>query len=283
MRNSLKTIVSSGTAVNNETLAKMTEAFDIRTHNAFGTTETQQVLNAIINPVGFYADSTSLGGILPGVTIGLKKVSADNTYKLFIRSDFGGIRIIDTEGDHELRNMFIYLGDIVKYMNGALYYLKREKDDYINDAFGVKIPLNRLKENYADLYKESCKVSIHPLKYTPGLSALIIYSEKDFLEKPENHKQIISNLKSVIEISNQKLYRQLEPLEFNHWTIKRFSVACSDEIVNRKGIVSDYKINKHFYRIITDLTEDNHSESNTIDIPAVEEKPCSYTLITIHI
>jgi len=278
LRNSLKTIVSSGTAVNSEVLTKMSEAFDIRTHNAFGTTETQQVMNTIIKPAGFYADPASLGGMLPGVTIGLKKVGADNMYKLYLRSDYSGIRIIDTEGDHELRNKFIYLGDIVMYLNGGIYYLKREKDDYINDAFGVKIPLKRLKENYTDLYKHDCIVTIHPLKYTPGLSALIIYSDNAFQKQSESHKRIIAEIKNTIEKSNHTLYRQLEPLEFNHWTIKQFSVVYSDEIVNRKGIISEYKINKHFSTTITDLTEDNHSKSNIIDITAVEEKPCAYTL-----
>ncbi len=278
LRNSLKTIVSSGTAVNREVLLKMSETFDIQTHNAFGTTETQQILNTIINPTSVDTDPASLGGLLPGVTIGLKKVGADNSYKLYIRSDYSGIRIIDIDGDHELRNKFIYLGDIVNYLDGNIYYLQREKADYINDAFGVKIPLNRLTANYAELYKEDCQISIHPLKYTPGLSALVIYSEKALSEQHQTHNQIISRVKNSIEKSNHGLYRQLEPIEFNHWTIKRFSVAYSDEIVNRKGIISEYKIKERFNATITDLTEDNHSKSNIIEIPAVEEKSCAYTL-----
>jgi acetylornithine/succinyldiaminopimelate/putrescine aminotransferase/predicted amino acid dehydrogenase/acyl-CoA synthetase (AMP-forming)/AMP-acid ligase II len=275
LRNSLKTIVSSGTAIQTNIIRKMNKTFNLNVHNALGTTETQQVLNTVIKNKVLRQNEKSLGSVIPGATIGLKKYpKTSDTFKLFIKSQFGGIRIIDEHGVTNIQDKFIYLGDLVVFNEKELSYLKREQADYINDAFGVKIPLNSIRENYKKIFESFYHTEIIPLKFKPGLGAMIFIDNSSDLKD----KKLISEIHSIIEKSNNEMYDYLEPLEFNHRVIKRFSCISSKEIANRKGIISDYKIKKNHSQIIKNLTESNQPRSNISEIRSIAEKANSFSM-----
>jgi acetylornithine/succinyldiaminopimelate/putrescine aminotransferase/acyl-coenzyme A synthetase/AMP-(fatty) acid ligase/predicted amino acid dehydrogenase len=279
LRKCLKTIVSSGTAVNEEVIRKLKVAFSISPQNAFGTTETQQVLSTLVCENGHSANFKSLGGLLPGVSIGLKKIDhTSNTFRLYIKSPYGGIRIIERNDSLDLKNKYIYLGDTVKFVNGRLFYLKREQADYINDEFGVKIPIDKVKKNYQTLFESVYHVKILPLKFKPGLAAIIFINNSIDFKTDHDKKKTISEIHSLIEKSNHELYKTLEPLEFNHWTINRFSCIQADNIENRKGIISNYKIERDYTNLIREITEDNRPKSNIEEVRSIHEKSSSYSM-----
>jgi len=279
LRKCLKTIVSSGTAVNEEVIRKLKEAFSIQAQNAFGTTETQQVLNTLVLGTGSSTSYKSLGGIFPGVSLGLKKISnAANTFRLYIKSQYGGIKIIERKGSLDLRNKYIYLGDTVKWVNGTLFYLKREQADYINDEFGVKIPIEKIRNNYKELFKTAFHVKILPLKFKPGLAAIMFIDNSFDLKKIEVKRKVISEIHNLIEKANNELYKILEPLEFNHWTINRFSCIQAEDIENRKGTISNYKIERDYRELINELTEDHRSKSNIEEVRSIIEKSSNYSM-----
>ena len=276
LRHSLKTIVSSGTSANPEVIEKMIEAFNIQAHNAFGTTETQQVLNTLIENSETPVNHNSLGGVFPGASIGLKRINNSKTYKLFIKSDFGGIDFLDRKKHQKLINNYIYLGDTVKFSDEKIFYFKREKEDYLNDEFGMKVPLKKLKENYNQLFTSFYHIKILPLKFRPGLAVIIFLNEIKNLDQLQRMK-IETQAHTIIEKINHDLYKTLEPIQFNHWTINRFSVLESKDIQNRKGIVSDYKIGLTYSNLINDLTKDNQPKTNIIVVRSILEKPSNYS------
>ena len=226
LRNSLKTIVSSGAAYNEEIISKMREAFNVNTHNAFGTTETQQVLNTVLSKRESDVGKNHLGNVLPGVAIALSQIDNSKSYKMYIKSEFGGTRFLEDGTSKYIRNNYVYLGDIVKYDGQQLEYEKREKDDIINDEFGMKVPLKKLLLNYKRLVGRFSHLKILPLKFKPGLSVILFVND--------GSDQLLRNVEKeahlLIEKTNNELYQSFEPLQFNHWIIKRFAVVNSESL-----------------------------------------------------
>jgi acetylornithine/succinyldiaminopimelate/putrescine aminotransferase/predicted amino acid dehydrogenase/acyl-coenzyme A synthetase/AMP-(fatty) acid ligase len=279
IRENLKTIVSSGTAVNEEVIDKLKEAFNVSVYNAFGTTETQQVLNTLVNRSGHNRDFRSLGGLMPGVSIGLKKITgAPDRYRMYIKSRYGGIRIIEKDQQLDLKDKYIYLGDTVKYINGELFYTGREQPDYFKDEFGVKIPVDKIRKIYNSLYLKVYHIKIFPVRFKPGLAAILFINGSINFNSLKDKKKVISEMHDLIEKINNEQYRTLEPLEFNHWTIKRFSCIQSSDITNRKGIISNFKIERDFGDLVSELTEDNRSRTNIVEVRSIVEKSNTYSM-----
>ena len=272
LRKSLKTIVSSGATFDVELIQKIRAAFDVQVHNAFGSTETQQVLSTILVDEVSKIGNSCLGNTLPGVSIGLNQFDKSRSYKMYIKSEFGGTKIIDNGRSEVVTDNYIYLGDIVKYEGKQLIYKRREKEDIINDEYGMKVPVEKLLLNYKKLVGRFPQLKIFPLKFKPGLAVIILASKRPGLEI----KKIEKEIHSIIEQSNNDLFQQLEPLQFNHWTIKRFAIAKTDSLNNWKGILSDHKIKEQLKELIRDLTVDNQPKTNIIEVRSIEEKPSEY-------
>lgn len=145
----LRCIASSGTAVWKET----GELFDdVEFANAFGTTETQQVLNTL---VGDTAQPGELGRPLPGVRVGVRlDDSGKRRGRLFVSSPFGGEGVIDERGELQPFGEWYDTGDVVRVDDGSLYFVGRADADFLNTGIGVKVARAPLEEAYADLVDE---------------------------------------------------------------------------------------------------------------------------------
>ncbi|MEL0455403.1 aminotransferase class III-fold pyridoxal phosphate-dependent enzyme [Flavobacteriaceae bacterium SZ-1-7] len=272
LRKHLKVIVSSGSSVDIDIIKKMEETFDVEVHNAFGTTETQQVMTTLIGDV----DSKFLGGIFPGVSIGLKKIGSQSDYQLFIKSDYGAEKILNGQiNDNE--NRYIYLGDTVTLQDGQILYCKREVQDYFNDEFGVKISLNKLDKYYQSLNDHFFSIRFYPLKFTPGLGVILLTNDDHDLSQGSQKKEKIKNIAQLINKINHQLFERLEPLEFQHNTVKRFAFACAKELKNKKGLISENKIHKELKPLIEQLTNDNVSRTGIYETKPVYELESVYT------
>lgn len=267
-RKNLRTLVSCGASLDKAIVDKLKDTFEIKVHNALGTTETQQVLSTLIGDIS----PDYLGKPFPGVSIGLKNTGVSGDYRLYIRSNYGASWIQDQENTH-IKNRFIYLGDIVGVEGENIYFKRREKEDYFSDEFGVKVPIQNVLTNYKQVCENSTGIRLFPLKYTPGLSAIIFIDH----DEAQLSTSLIKDFKQLMERINQNLYQTLAPLDFQHRTIKRFSLQDSRDVLNAKGLLSENKISQVHTDLIDRLTQDNISRLEITDLKDIREKDTAFT------
>lgn len=243
LNQSLRAAISIGAPFNDDTATKFKSATGVSLMNAFGTTET---LMALLNkPIqGKNINKRSLGIPLTGVTLGLKKTDESSVYELFIHSVFQSAKTI---GDHQYHEFF-ETGDLVKYdeTNGEIFYSRRKSSDFIKDEFGVKIPLNALQKYYQCLYQISQHIEWFPLVNIPGLAALIFLTPS-----MEGNQQ--KEIAALIKNTNEDLKQNIEPFEYSHRHIERFSLVNDEIPLTRKGTISKDQISKKYEQIISDL------------------------------
>lgn len=282
-RRHIKTIVSSGAPHNSKTFRAVESAFGIKMHNAYGTTETQQALSTVLDDNAGEETLKTLGPPLPGVKIGLKKISSeDNLYQLFINSPFGAKTIIkDKNNNSGVPNGYFYLGDIIKLTkNNRIIYAGRENRDFLKDGFGVKIPLNSMKDYYKKIYKKAKHIEYYPVKNQPGLGALI------FIENRSLPRDIVDDIPTIKTYScllaeiNSSLYKILEPFEYRHRLVTRFMLVNSPVPKTRKGTVSKFQIETQFKDVI-DALGDPFSQKAKAEI--VERKALLSNSLTQHL
>ncbi|MCJ7468121.1 MAG: aminotransferase class III-fold pyridoxal phosphate-dependent enzyme [Maribacter sp.] len=271
LQKSLKIIVSSGTMPDMGVLKKIEDIFMVQVHNALGTTETQQITSTLIGD----SKPNFLGKPLPGVTIGLMKMDETDLYRLYVKSRFAASW---TNGQEKsiIKNKYIYLGDLVTYKNGLLEYSKRERADFFNDEFGVKIPLEKVYEYYRELFQQGLHIKLYPLKFCPGLAALV-FSDSTHIDNIEcSPSTEIKRIRHLFEKINTRLFKELEPMEYNHRTIKRFALCELQAVKNGKGILSEHKIKSLHGELVTELINDNLSKKNIEEIHSSDDSEDTY-------
>ena len=163
----LRCIVSSGTAYaagTNELFAESLFA------NAYGTTETQQVLNTLLRDVTDLEEGQGAGDLglpLPGVRIGI-----DEEGKLFVSSPFGGAGYIDETGETQPFEDWHDTGDLVTVDGALLHYSRRALPDFLNTGVGVKVARRPLEMAYENLLPEVQALLIEAPTGRTGLVAL---------------------------------------------------------------------------------------------------------------
>ncbi|PXX28327.1 aminotransferase class III-fold pyridoxal phosphate-dependent enzyme [Arenibacter sp. ARW7G5Y1] len=271
LRLNLKTIVSSGTSSDIEVLKKMEQIFNVKTHNAFGTTETQQITSTVL----CNSQNNFLGKPFPGVSIGLKKIDENDHYRLYIKSRYAASWSIGHEKT-VIKNRFVYLGDIVIYKNNQLEYLKRERVDFFNDEFGVKIPITKVHDYYHELFEQGLHINLYPLKFNPGLAAIVFFDSSKNNKIQSINTSETKKLGRLFEKINTKLLRELEPMEFSHRTIQRFALCDLQAVKNSKGLISEHKIKTLHGELITALTNDNLPIGKIYEIQALDDSESKY-------
>jgi acetylornithine/succinyldiaminopimelate/putrescine aminotransferase/acyl-coenzyme A synthetase/AMP-(fatty) acid ligase/predicted amino acid dehydrogenase len=269
LRLHIKTIVSSGAPLDDKTARAVESTFGIKMNNAYGTTETQQALSTLLYDKADGEKLESLGLPLPGVNIGLRKLSNGNDYyKLFINSPFGAKKIIGEENNGSgAPKGFFYLGDIVRLEGrDTLIYVGRENRDFLKDGFGVKIPLSMMKEYYKKLYEKAVHIEYYPVKNKPGLGALIIIDNNSLPEGRVTDRSMIKQYSSLLAEINAFLFKNLEPFEFRHRFISRFVLVNSQVPKTGKGTVSKYKIESRFADAIDALNDPYSRKAKAEDI-----------------
>lgn len=272
LRSSLKTLVLSGAPKNRQTAREVASALGLVLYNAFGMTETQQVLSTLRCENPTEEDLMSLGRPLPGVAVGLRKLPGDpNLYRLYVKSPFGACRILGEAAPQGEFEGFLDTGDVVALGEGQrLLYQGREGRDFFKDGFGVKIPLPSMARHYASLYQQVAHIEYFPLKNSPGLAALIFITgdlaEGGIITNPT----IIRRFSRMVAEINSRLFRELEPFEFRHRSIRRLALTGSPVPLTEKGTVSRYKIELEYAEVIEAL---RNPQASRVGIETIEDEP----------
>jgi acetylornithine/succinyldiaminopimelate/putrescine aminotransferase/long-subunit acyl-CoA synthetase (AMP-forming)/predicted amino acid dehydrogenase len=243
IQHSLQAAISIGAPFDNATSAKFKSATGVPLMNGFGTTETLMVsLNN--SSVVECNDPRNIGKTLPGVTLRLKSTDEDNLYELEIQSVFQSVRTIGEISNPD----FFETGDLVSYdeNSGQIMFHGRKSSDFIKDEYGVKIPLTSLKEYYKKLLDLADWIEWIPLVNIPGLAAMIFMSADENVNRQKE-------LAAIIKSTNEKLKLSVEPFEYAHRHLERFTIINDEVPLTRKGTVSKDQIYKKYEQIITDL------------------------------
>src|SRR4030042_2884527 len=265
----LKTLVSSGAAYDTLTAREVFNATGLHLHNAFGTTETQQVFSTILCPESvFNQDLIPLGNPLPGVSIGLiKSETGVNHFRLYIKSFFGHKFCIVEEGI--VTEEYFDTGDIV-YLdkNNCFFYVKRANLDYFKDSFGVKIPILSIREYYTNLLNSVKHAEFYPVMNFLGLAALLFINDISLPQGLVKDNRILKKFNGIIEEINNRLINTAEPFEFQHRHLHRIALLNQSPPKTGKGTISVKKINIEFRELIGRLidTRKDASGIETIDI-----------------
>jgi len=260
----LKTLVSSGAGYNSSTAHEVFDALGLQLHNAFGTTETQQVLSTLLSSSEVFGHGMlPLGSLLPGVSVGLEKMDSENgCYRMYLHSFFGHSRCI---GEDETPDFFD-TGDLVALTNnGELLFAGRCCQDYFKDSFGVKVPIRILKSYYESLMRQILHIEFFPVINFPGLSALLFIREPDICHGPVSDTTVLKRYACIVEGINNLLKTNIEPFEFNHRHICRIALINQPPPTTRKGTISVKEIQQTYADLIGRL-QDCRKESHGIEI-----------------
>jgi len=260
----LKTLVSSGAGYNPVTAQGVYDAIGLKLHNAFGTTETQQVFSTLLSKSNIFGHGLlPLGSLLPGVSVGL--IGSDtiaNSYHLYLRSVFGYNNCI---GENEKEDYFD-TGDIVSLTeDNSLLFIGRANRDFFKDNFGVKIPVLALKEYYHELYNQILHAEYYPMVNFPGLSAILFIEEMDLPKGIINDSSVLKKYAGIIKGINDHLKNRIEPFEFFHRHICRIAIVNQPPPCTRKGTISSREIHLAFGELIERL-EDARKDTRGIEI-----------------
>lgn len=250
----MKTMVSSGALLNPDITSEIKSTFNINVYNAFGTTETQQVLSSMLFPATGANSRVSLGIPLPGVVLKLKPYTGTTGYRLFIKSPFGCKKILPDNMSETKSNEFFYTGDIVRYENQEIMYSGREKDDFFKDGFGVKISLHQIRDYYSELINACDHIEFYALQNQPGLAALIFSSKESKKLDDIKNNRIHTYFKQAIKKINDTLFNTLDPFVYRHFTLRRFAIINKKVPKTAKGSIATNQIKKQFDETIKDLT-----------------------------
>jgi len=260
-----KTLVSSGALYNPVTSQEISDATGLHLHNAFGTTETQQVMSTLLNcPSVFLEDILPLGKPLPGVSIGLIKTDTGiNHYRLFLKSVFGHKHCLAEE---DIVEDYCDTGDIVFFEDKEnLFYSGRASQDFFKDNFGVKIPIHSLQDYYGELFREIIHAEFYPIINFPGISALLFIGESNVPGGPVADSRILKRYAGIVEGINNRLMHSLETFEFQHRHVCRIAILNQAPPLTGKGSVSVKEIATTWHDLIDRLT-DTRKDSSGIEI-----------------
>ncbi len=253
MQQSLRAAISIGAPYDQATAEKFRSATGIAMMNGFGTTETLMI--ALNRHAGTKA--RSMGMLMPGVTLGLTATDDPEVFEMSIHSAFQSARTIGETAPTD----YFDTGDLVKYDESSceILFHGRKVQDFLKDEYGVKIPFNALRSYYRDLYEQVAWIEWIPMVNIPGLAALIYLPLPSDLNRQKG-------LAALIKTINEELKRTIEPFEYAHRHLERFSVVADSVPLTRKGTVSTDQIHKKYGQMIEDLRNPfvfNQSIENT--------------------
>jgi acetylornithine/succinyldiaminopimelate/putrescine aminotransferase/predicted amino acid dehydrogenase/long-subunit acyl-CoA synthetase (AMP-forming) len=264
----LRCAVSSGAPFDAVLAERIQTALGVQMENAFGMTETMQVISTMAcgplpRALGF------MGNPLPGVEIGLQPDFQSGASKLWVRTPFGFDGYVRLAGDPEFKGgveeagEWFITGDLVQRESEGLRYLGRAESDFVKDGFGVKVPQALLLERYCDLAPDIDHIEVFPLAQEPGLAALVFLKAlsgpcvnaaskntpwvKDY--------RICQRIRGLIEARNENLLTLLDDFELRHLTIARFACIADSPPVTVKGNIARRQIESRYAEVIKKLIE----------------------------
>ncbi len=259
----LRTVVSTGAPYSVTIAEEMKKQLGLPLHNAYGLTETQQVLTTLLS------DSVpkdpcwiDLGKPLAGVSIGLKKYDND-LFSLYVSSPFGHKKVLNEQTGS--LNEFFCSGDIVKYRTSdGLTYVGREKKDFIKSGYGAKVPISYLQEYYKQLYQEVNHIeymAFETFNFSLGIAALLFISDTRLPSGRITDRKTIQKYYHLIKKINRALLQRLEPFEYEQRAIARFLLVNNPVDYTHKDMVSGFFIDMQFPAEKNDLIHSNNPKT----------------------
>jgi acetylornithine/succinyldiaminopimelate/putrescine aminotransferase/predicted amino acid dehydrogenase/acyl-coenzyme A synthetase/AMP-(fatty) acid ligase len=254
----LRCAVSSGAPFDDEMGQRWEAALGVRLENAFGTTETQQILSTLV--AGPF--TRGLGNPLPGVELRLRPLRADGSsgpYRLQVRSPFG---CLGTLGERDVEPAagpaWFDTGDLVEFSGDGLRYVGREEEDFVKDGFGVKVPRMLLQRRYAGLGHPVEHLELFPIRDEPGLAALVFVNPTDpntgTVPAAEPSAKITDRVGALLEARHERLRAELDDMDLRHLTITRFACVAIPPPRTIKGNVAVAELRQLHAGTVLDLT-----------------------------
>ncbi len=257
----LRCAVSSGAAYDAELARRVEVALDLPLHNAYGTTETLQVLTTLA-PSTTPSRLHTLGAPLPGVRVGFLP-APDGHHHLHVSSPCCSAGYVG-EADH---GEWLDTGDLVDLTDDGLVFVGRIAHDFTKDSFGLKMPRSRLARNYANLGPPVIHLELYPLSEEPGLAALVFTDDEsdDPAEldpgagrrdgdQAARRERLKNRVKALLDDRHERLFLELEDFEFRHLTIARFACVVGDPPRSTKGTVRASQVEADHRTLIQLLT-----------------------------
>jgi len=235
---SLRCLVSSGAPFDGAVARRVQACFGLPLHNAFGTTETMQVLSTLMPPVL----GPELGGPLPGVRVKLEPcgVPSQRLYRLLVASPFGAEGYLGATGRsatwHET-------GDLLRRNGAGFEYAGRDDPEVVKDGFGVKVPRALIARRYAGLGAPIRHIEVLPLTEEPGLAGLVFVDLDEApaaagAEAPLTDPTTLRRVRAMLEGRHEDLAQALDDFELRHLTLDRFACVAGEPPRTAKGNVS---------------------------------------------
>jgi len=252
---SLRCLVSSGAPFDPQLASSIESRLGLELHNAFGTTETLQVLSTLVGGT----QVQGMGAPLPGVRIDLEPVDGIGTSRLLVSSPFGYSGYLRTAPSEpaEAAPDWYATGDLVRTSGNAITYVGRERDEFVKDAFGVKVPRSVLSERYAALGDPVVDLEWYPLREEPGLGALIFvgdnYGSPAAVDGPLTDRRLLHRVSGLLDQRHEALQLVLDDMELRHLTVARFACLPGTPPRTPKGNVARGAIEARFATLLDEL------------------------------
>lgn len=258
----IHTVVSSGAPYDEKTAARVRQSLGIPLINAFGMTETMQVLSTLVDGPLSVGPRSDLGNPLPGVRIGLLPVGdpAAGQHKLLIDSPFGFAGYIGDEERAgkaaEAADEWFDSGDIVQKCANGLHFVARETPEFLKDSFGIKLASRLLAEFYGSPDPPIVHVEYFALEAEPGLAAMVFVEQAAAAGAGESirSRSVRGRVRSLFEARIERLYGKADDLLARHASIARIACVSGWPPTTAKGTVSRACIEKRFAALIRKLT-----------------------------
>ncbi len=247
---SLRCLVSSGAPLDAAVARRVEACFGLPLRNAFGTTETMQVLSTLMPP----QLGPELGGPLPGVGVRLEPCGAPSQrlYRLLVASPFGASGYLGRDGARAPR--WHATGDLLRQCADGFEYAGRDDPAVVKDGFGVKVPRTLVARRYADLGDPVLHIEVLPLAEEPGLAGLVFVRPDGAAGAPREggeprpapgssagpltDRPTLRRVRALLEGRHEELARSLDDFELRHLTLDRFACVAGEPPRTAKGNVS---------------------------------------------
>lgn len=266
---SLAIVVSSGSSWD-ESIAGVLP--NVRTANAYGMTETQQVLSTLIP-----SDSTdkslnkrrscraTLGQPLPGVSVAIR--FHDKSMKigrLFVKSVFKATGYLGEPDFPE----WLDTGDHVRLCHGELEYAGRYKDDFINLGSGLKFSNATIERRYRFLAHELRGLYFRQSHGRMGIIA-IAFSGNVNPECPALHER----LRTLVTSFHERLRETHDDFELRHTLLCAIGIVGGEPPRLGPGKFDISRVNREQSDLMDALNNSTGSHLQLIEITPVSLNP----------
>ena len=261
----LKCGVFSGAAIDLKLSEQIKSVFNLRVENAFGMTETMQVISTMVDGK-LNNTCAALGNPLPGVKLAFKKIDnfKEEVFKMYVDTPFGFKGYLEKDGVIGQQDGYFDTGDLVTFANNEIRYYGREKYDFLNDSMGVKISKKRLNDLYKLIIDDVDWVEFFPIEENPGLGMIIFTGDDQKENEIEIDKKSLDKYKNLLYVILEEQKQHLEEFEFRHCFVERFCVVNKSVPRTKKGTVLLNAIEEKYFHLIKKLTAFYHKSEEIV-------------------